>query len=52
MPIKRGRSGGVCIYLRNYLSLKIPKIDNLQESVACELQSALRYVNFVLFIDP
>ena len=36
--LKRGKSGDACIYFRNYLPLKILKIDNLQENITFELQ--------------
>ena len=43
--------GGVCIYFRNNLPLKVLKIDNLQESITFELQIGSKICNFFLFID-
>ena len=39
--------GGVCIYFRNYLPLKILKIDHLQESITFELQIGSKICKFV-----
>ena len=39
--------GGVCIYFRNYLPLKILKIDNLQETITLELQIGSKVCKFV-----
>ena len=41
------RYGGVCIYFRNYLPLKILKIDNLQETITFELQIDSKICKFV-----
>ena len=45
--LKRGKSGRVFIYFRNYVPLKILKIDNSQERMTCEFQIGSKIRKFV-----
>ena len=44
--LKKGKSGGICIYFRKYVPLKILKTDNLQERMTCELQTDSKICTF------
>ena len=52
-PSQHKRGGGVCIYFRNFLPLKIPSIHYLQESISFELQVGSKICKFVsLYWSP
>ena len=47
------KTGGVCIYFRNYLLLKILNIHYLQESISFELQVGSKICEFIsLYRSP